>query len=200
MNCHFSRFVIAVPLMVADATLIANAFIDNVILRYNTPRVLLTDNGQNLNRSEVLTALNKQLAIRAITTSPYSPPRTGWPNVVIPPSWYILNHYVTRKADWDRHLPDAVSAYNTYVTQLPNTLRFSWFTHSTIRPHLIVLLIRRSVIAKLQLLLNNVFCKSRSPERWSRNILMLRMRLFEGAQWVQVFQAWSTRNDEKPWC
>ncbi len=72
----FSRFSILVPLKDKSARSVARAFIDEVLCRYASPKVLLSDNGSEFNNS-LLEAVCTSFQIKKCNTVPYAPQTNG---------------------------------------------------------------------------------------------------------------------------
>ncbi len=73
---HFSRFTILSPLKDKQATTVARALIDDVFCKYNTPKVLLSDNGTEFN-NQILDAICRDYGITKANVLPYKPNSNG---------------------------------------------------------------------------------------------------------------------------
>ncbi|EFA00130.1 Transposon Tf2-6 polyprotein-like Protein [Tribolium castaneum] len=113
---------IALPDMKTET--IARAFVNNVILRHGTPRILLTDCGAQF-LSDVFTEICQKLNIEKIQTSPYRPSTNG----VIERMHHVLktmiSHYVTEEnSNWDEMLPYVLMAYRNRTHEATNESPF----------------------------------------------------------------------------
>ncbi len=73
---HFSRFSVLVSLKDKQATSVARALIDDVFCKYNTPKVLLSDNGTEFN-NQILDAICKEYGISKCNVMAYHPASSG---------------------------------------------------------------------------------------------------------------------------
>ncbi len=73
---HFSRFSVLVPLKDKQATSVARALIDDVFCKYNTPKVLLSDNGTEFN-NHTLDAICTEYGITKCNVIAYHPASNG---------------------------------------------------------------------------------------------------------------------------
>jgi len=71
-----SKFTIGVPLKQQDAMTLARAFVEEIILKFGIPQVLLTDQGSNF-LSELFSNVCKLLRVKMIKTSAYRPQTNG---------------------------------------------------------------------------------------------------------------------------
>ncbi len=69
---HFSRYSILVPLKDKTATTVATALIDNVFCPFNTPKILLSDNGTEFNNA-ILSEICKQFDVMKTNIVDYHP-------------------------------------------------------------------------------------------------------------------------------
>ena len=72
----FSRFSILVPLKDKSACSVARTLIDEVICRYASPKLLLSDNGTEFNNA-ILKAVCESFQIKKCNIVPYSPQANG---------------------------------------------------------------------------------------------------------------------------
>jgi len=70
------KFTIGVPLKQQDAMTLARAFIEEIILKFGIPQVLLAEEGSNF-LSELLSNVCKLLRVKRIKTSAYRPQTNG---------------------------------------------------------------------------------------------------------------------------
>ena len=71
-----SKFTIGVPLKQQDAMTLARAFVEEIILKFGIPQVLLTDQGSNF-LSELFSNVCKLLRVKRVKTSAYRPQTNG---------------------------------------------------------------------------------------------------------------------------
>lgn len=64
--------VVAIPTMDCTAITTAKCLLENVLLRYNFPSKLISDNAANFN-TKMIRELNRLLGIKKIFTTPYHP-------------------------------------------------------------------------------------------------------------------------------
>lgn len=111
-ECDLTKFSIAVPIPDATAFTTARSFVHEVILKYNLPEEIVTDNGPNF-ISDLFTQVNKILRVKKRLTTPYNPKA----NLV--ERWHrSLAHYLRSYAqddldNWDIFLNFAVHSYNS---------------------------------------------------------------------------------------
>jgi len=108
-----SKFTIGVPLKQQDATTLARAFVEEIILRFGIPQVLLTDQGSNF-LSELYSKVCKLLRARRIKTSAYRPRTNGalerTHRVLVE---YLRCYILENQTDWDRWISYATFVFNT---------------------------------------------------------------------------------------
>lgn len=108
-----SKFTLAVPIERQDADTVAEAFVENIVLRYGIPSVLLTDQGSNF-LSDVFKRVCKLLRITRIHTTAYHPESNGALERSHRTLIEYLRHFVTGdQAYWDKWLPYAIFVFNT---------------------------------------------------------------------------------------
>lgn len=73
---ELSKYTLAVPIAQQDAMTIARAFVEEVILKFGIPQMILTDQGSNF-LSEIFTNVCKLLKIKKIKCSAYRPQSNG---------------------------------------------------------------------------------------------------------------------------
>src|SRR6218665_2668756 len=73
---NFSKYVEAIPLANQEATTVAKALVETVILRYGAPIQILTDQGRNFD-GNVFREVCRLLNIDKVRTSSYRPPTNG---------------------------------------------------------------------------------------------------------------------------
>ena len=110
---HFSRFSILVPLTDKTATSVARALIDEVFCKFNTPKVLLSDNGTEFN-NQILNAICKEYGITKTNVLAYHPASNG---LVERNNLKIINHLRTMVGDvstsWHEWIPQVMASLNS---------------------------------------------------------------------------------------
>jgi len=111
--CAFTKFAVAVALPDKSATTVAQALIDNVVLKLGQPDSIHSDLGQAFENS-VMKKLCDRLGIDKTHTTPYHSRGNGCVE-----RWHrSLNSMLgkavaTHQTDWPAYLPFVVNAYNT---------------------------------------------------------------------------------------
>jgi transposase InsO family protein len=110
-----TKFVVAIPTPTQDAETAAREFVQNVVLKYGIPEVILTDQGAKF-LSELFASVCKLLQIRKIQTTAFHPESNGslerGHRVLVE----YLRHYIAEdQRDWDEWV-----AYATYATYVYN--------------------------------------------------------------------------------
>lgn len=108
-----SKYSLAIPLREATAINIADAFVENLICTYGSPRALLTDQGSHFLNS-LMRAVAKRFKIKQFHTTAYRPQANGSVERSHHVLWEYLKQY-TRNNDWDTYLKLATFSYNTSV-------------------------------------------------------------------------------------
>lgn len=113
-TCDLTKFMIAVPTNDMTVETTAECLLENVLLRYNFPSRIISDNAQYFN-ANVIKELNKMLQIKKIFTTPYHPQSN-----IVERQHRTLNAYMrsfTQKNRdlWSRLLKYATFAYNNTV-------------------------------------------------------------------------------------
>lgn len=114
MTCDLTKYAIAVPTVDCSALTTAKAFVENLILRFNIPTKVTTDNATNFT-AETTKEITKLLKIKKIPTSPYHP------NSNIVERWHrtlgtYMKAYIEKEPDtWHTTISYALFAYNNCV-------------------------------------------------------------------------------------
>lgn len=113
-TCDLTKYVIAIPTKDCTALTTAKAFVENIILKFNIPTKLTTDNGTNFT-AELFTEVTKLLKIKKILTTRYHPQSN-----VVERYHRSLNTYLrsfTQKYPdtWHKMLNFATFSYNNTV-------------------------------------------------------------------------------------
>ena len=125
---YFTKFVEAIPMTNQEATTVAKALVDNVIVRYGAPLQILTDQGTNFD-GNLFKELCKLLGIDKVRTSSYHPSGNG----LIERFHRTLNAMLgkivsSHQRDWDEMLPSVLAAYRSSLHDTtgftPNFLLF----------------------------------------------------------------------------
>lgn len=127
MTCDLTKYAIAVPTVDCSAITTAKAFVENLILKFNIPTKVTTDNATNFT-AETTKEISKLLKIKNIPTSPYHP------NSNIVERWHrtlgtYMKAYIEKEPDtWHTTISYALFAYNncvhTSTGYTPNELVF----------------------------------------------------------------------------
>lgn len=125
--CDLTKYLVAVPTHDCTALTTARAFVENIVLKFNIPRKLTSDNGSNFT-SELFKQTTKMLKINKIRTTAYHPQAN-----MVERYHRTLNAYMrafTQKNPdtWHSILNFAVFSYNNTVNSTtgfsPNELAF----------------------------------------------------------------------------
>jgi hypothetical protein len=73
---ELSKYTVAVPIPQQDARTVAKIFVEEIVLKFGIPQVLLTDQSYNF-LSELFANVCSLLRIKRIKTSPYHPQTKG---------------------------------------------------------------------------------------------------------------------------
>ncbi len=110
---HFSRFSLLVPLNHKEATSVARALIDDVFCKYNTPKVLLSDNGTEFN-NQILDAICNECGITKCNVMVYHLASNG---MVERQNRKIIQHLRTLVGDvsstWHEWMPQVMASLNS---------------------------------------------------------------------------------------
>lgn len=71
-TCDLTKYVIAIPTENCTAETTANCLVDHVILKYDFPKILTSDNASYFT-SDLFKEVNKKLKIKQIFSTPYHP-------------------------------------------------------------------------------------------------------------------------------
>ncbi|PNF18074.1 hypothetical protein B7P43_G03322 [Cryptotermes secundus] len=110
---ELSKFTLAVPIQQQDAGTVAKAFVEEVVLKFGIPQVLLTDQGSNF-LSELFANMCKLLKIKRIKTTAYHPQSNGalerTHRVLVE---YLRCYILEDQTNWDKWIPYATFVFNT---------------------------------------------------------------------------------------
>jgi hypothetical protein len=109
-----SEFVVAIPID-QDAETIAREFVLNIVLKFGTPRNILTDQGSNF-ISNIFKETCQLLKIKKTQCSAFHPESIGSLERSHRVVAEYLRHYVQEdQSDWDTWIPYAIYVYKTTV-------------------------------------------------------------------------------------
>ncbi|CAF2249663.1 unnamed protein product [Rotaria magnacalcarata] len=106
------------------ATTAARFLIDEVILKYGTPKCILTDNGTHFT-AKMMTELLKQIGITHLYSTPYHPMTNGQIerfNATMDAKIAALSN--EKRTNWDEKLPFVTFNYNTTIHRTTNQIPF----------------------------------------------------------------------------
>ena len=83
------KYTIAVPISQQDAEIIARVFVEEILLKFGIPQVILTEQGSNF-LSELFTNVSKLLKIKKLKTTAYHPQTNG----ALERTHLVLVHYL----------------------------------------------------------------------------------------------------------
>lgn len=112
--CDLTKVLIAVPTKDSTALTAANCLVDNVLLRFNFPTKIISDNAQAF-LSQVIRELTNLFAIKKVFSTKYNPKSN-----LVERSHRTLGAYLRiytdkNKDDWDELLKFATFSYNNTV-------------------------------------------------------------------------------------
>ena len=123
MQCHLTKYVIAVPLRDIKATTIADALAKHLICQFGAPRAILSDNGRSF-VADIVRELLHILRIKQQFASTYRPQTDGALERSHAPLKDYIRCYSEKFSDWDQLVPFAVFAMNTAVHSSTNFTPF----------------------------------------------------------------------------
>jgi hypothetical protein len=110
---ELSKFTLAIPIQQQDAGTIAKAFVEEVVFKFGTPQVLLTDQGSNF-LSELFANMCKLLKIKRIKTTAYHPQSNRALERTHRLLVEYLRYYILEdQTNWDKWIPYATFVFNT---------------------------------------------------------------------------------------
>lgn len=110
-----SRYLVAVPAENATAETAARVFVTEIICKFGSPQILVTDNGTSFT-AELFEHVCKILGVTHLTTAPYAPQSNGSIERVHQTMKTKLRQEVSQGgADWKEKLPLVVAAINDSV-------------------------------------------------------------------------------------
>ena len=112
IQCHLTKFLIAIPLPDIRATTIADALARHLICQFGAPKALLSDQGRSF-LADVIAEMLKLFKIKHLITSLYSPTNNGMLERSHARLLDFIRAYAEKYNDWDRLAPFACFSYNT---------------------------------------------------------------------------------------
>lgn len=110
-ECELTKFAMATPLVDATAFSTARAFVNEVVLRYQLPKEITSDNGTNFT-SELFAQVTKLLSIRHIFSTPYNPKANMVERYHRSMGQFMRAFVQEHPENWDEFIPFAVHCYN----------------------------------------------------------------------------------------
>jgi transposase InsO family protein len=111
--CHFSRYLIMVPMKTQTTEEVARILVKQFILKMGVPLSILTDQGKNF-CSKLIASVCELLQIKKLRTSPYMASANGRCEIVHKTVKKMLSFEVNEKQDnWTEILDYIVCAYNS---------------------------------------------------------------------------------------
>lgn len=111
--CHFSKFVIAIPIPDCTAITVAKVLMNEIILKYGTMTRLVTDNASYL-KGDLMKEITRLMGVDHHFTSANRHESSGEIERVFNTFHAMLRTYTAaNQLDWDLHLPAISLAYNT---------------------------------------------------------------------------------------
>jgi len=107
-----TKFLIAVPLQNAGAIDVADAFTNELICTFGTPKAILTDQGTHFLNS-LMRGIARKFKIKHYKTTAYRPQSNGSVERSHHVIWEYLKHFVDKNNEWDKELKLASFSYNT---------------------------------------------------------------------------------------
>jgi hypothetical protein len=107
-----TKFMVAIPIPAQDAETGAREFVQNVVLKYGIPEVVLTDQGANF-LSELFANVCKLLQIKKVQTTAFHPESNGGLERSHRVLVEYLRHYIAEdQRNWDEWVAYATHCYN----------------------------------------------------------------------------------------
>ena len=132
----FTKYVEAIPMANQEATSVARALVETVIVRYGAPLQILTDQGTNF-EGNLFRELCRLLGIDKVRTSSYHPSCNGLIERFHRTMNAMLGKVISsHQRDWDEVLPHVLAAYRASLHEAtgftPNYLMFGRETRAPI--------------------------------------------------------------------
>ena len=111
----FSKFMTCAAIPDAEASTVAKVFFNDIITRFNIPKVLITDNGTNFT-SKLFSEVCKMLGVKKVHISPYHPQANGSLERSHRPLGEYLRSFAKEDgSNWDQWLSTAMHVHNNSV-------------------------------------------------------------------------------------
>ena len=121
----FTKYAVTVALQDMTAATVANAIIDECIMKFGAPDVIHTDQGTNFN-SELMQDICRIFMIEKTRTTPYHPQGNGQVERFNRVLADTLSKYSAEKPqEWDVYLPYITFVYNTTVHRIKGATPYS---------------------------------------------------------------------------
>lgn len=112
---YLTRYPECIPILDITTRTVAKAFVTNIILRFGTPRSLLTDMGSQF-MSELFVNICELLQIKKLHTTAYRPATNRVVERMHSVLKTMISHYVSEERyNWDEVLPYCLCAYRNLV-------------------------------------------------------------------------------------
>ena len=110
----FSRFSVLTPLKDKSALSVAKSLIDDVICRYASPRILLSDNGTEFNNA-ILQSVCESFQIKKCNILPHAPQANGKVERANRRILDILRFITNSTSSWDTWIPQVACSLNSAI-------------------------------------------------------------------------------------
>ena len=125
MSDLFTKYAVTVVLQDMTAALVANAIIDEWIMKFGAPDVIHTDQGSTFN-SELMHDICRIFLTEKAKFTPYHPQGNGQVERFIRVIAHTLSKYCAEKPQaWDVYLPYITFVYNTTVHRTTGATPYS---------------------------------------------------------------------------
>jgi len=116
---ELSKYTLTIPIEEQDTVTVGKAFVEEVVLKFGIPQMILTDQGSNF-MTKVFTNVCKLLKIKKGKCTAYHPQLKGalgrMHRVVVE---YLRYFILEDQSNWDKWLPYAIFLFNMTPTTLP---------------------------------------------------------------------------------
>jgi len=109
---ELSKYTIAIPIEQQDAVTVAKAFVEEIVLKFGIPQMILIDQGSNF-MSEIFTNVCMLLKIKKIKRTAYHPESNGALRGLRVLVEYLRCFILEDQSNWDKWLPYATFVFNT---------------------------------------------------------------------------------------
>jgi len=110
---ELSKYTVAAAIQQQDAMTVARVFVEEIVLKFGIPQVMLTDQSSNF-LSYLFANVCKLLRVKTIKTSSYHPQTNGalerTHRVLVE---YLRCYILEDQTDWDKWIPYATFVFNT---------------------------------------------------------------------------------------